>query len=259
MKKKSTSQSAPARHSLGEGGFFNLRVLVGLVVVLAGVFIALLGFGAFSNASAQANATPKAQQFGETTVIPALHSDLSRPLRDQLLVWPPTETEHEANLNPKLPHQHQDGPDPVIQSSFWRTLIGIPAIPSPILQWAGIAFPGVGCNCAPPDTNGEVGKTQYVQMVNEGLQVFDKLTGTSVFGPVAISSIWAGFGGACQFGGGGDPVVIYDQLADRWIISQFATPSGASVPQDECIAISQTGDATGAWYRLRFSSNQQLP
>jgi hypothetical protein len=243
MKKKSTSQSA----------FFNLRVLVGSVFVLAGILVALLGSGAFSNASAQANAAqePKGQQFGQTTVIPALHSDLSRPLRDQPLVWPPTETEHEANLNPKLPHQHQDGPDPVIQSSFWRTLIGIPAIPSPILQWAGIPFPGVSCNCAPPDTNGEVGKTQYVQMVNEGLQVFDKLTGTSVFGPVAISSIWSGFGGACQFGGG-DPVVIYDQLADRWIISQFAIPSGASVPQDECIAISQTGDATGAWYRYGF-------
>ena len=89
-------------------------------------------------------------------------------------------------------------------------------------------------------------------MVNEGLQVFDKLTGTSLLGPVAISSIWSGFGGACQSGGNGDPVVIYDQLADRWIISQFATPSGASVPQDECIAISQTGDATGAWYRYGF-------
>ena len=65
-------------------------------------------------------------------------------------------------------------------------------------------------------------------MANAGFQVFDKLTGTSVFGPVAISSIWAGFGGACENGGRGDPVVIYDQLADRWIISQFATPGGAS-------------------------------
>ena len=81
MKKKSTSQpvrrslgkggSAPARRNLGEGGFFNLRILLGLILALAGVCIALLGFGAFSNASAQANATqePKAQQFGETTVI----------------------------------------------------------------------------------------------------------------------------------------------------------------------------------------------
>ena len=86
--------------------------------------------------------SPKATTVRPNDCDPALHSDLSRPLREQPLIWPPTETEHEANLNPKLPHQHQDGPDPVIQSSFWRTLIGIPAIPSPILQWAGIAFPG---------------------------------------------------------------------------------------------------------------------
>ena len=240
MKKKSTSQSA----------FFNLRVLIGLFVVLAGVFLALLGFGAFSNASAQANAA-QAQQVGQTTVIPASHSDLSRPLREQPLIWPPMEAEHEANLNPKIPHQHQDQPDPVIQSSFWQRMVNTPAIPGPILNWAGIPFPGVSCNCAPPDTDGEVGKTQYVQMVNEGLQVFDKLTGASVFGPVAIGSIWSGFGGACQ-SGSGDPVVIYDQVADRWIISQFAVPTGASVPQDECIAVSQTGDATGAWYRYDF-------
>jgi len=73
MKKKSTSQSA----------FFNLRVLLGLVLALGGVCIALLGIGAFSNASAQANAPQKSQtqQFGETTVISAWHSDLSRPLR----------------------------------------------------------------------------------------------------------------------------------------------------------------------------------
>ena len=54
MKKKSTSQSAPARRSPGEGGFFNLRILLASVFCLAGVFIALLGFGAFS-AQAQQN------------------------------------------------------------------------------------------------------------------------------------------------------------------------------------------------------------
>jgi hypothetical protein len=244
MKKTPASQSA----------FFNLRLLLASVFALAGVLVTLLAFGAFSNASAQANVTqePKIQQFGETTVIPALHSDLSPPLREQPLIWPPMEVEHEANLNPKIPHQHQDEPDPVIQSSFWQRRMNTPAIPSPVLQWAGIAYPGVSCNCAPPDPDGEVGKTQYVQMVNEGLQVFDKLTGTSLLGPIAINSIWSGFGGTCQTGGSGDPIVIYDQLADRWIISQFAVPSGASVPRDECIAISQTGDATGAWYRYDF-------
>ena len=115
MKKKSTSQSA----------FFNLRVLLGLVLALASVCIALLGFGAFSNASAQANAAqqPNTEQFGQTTVIHALHSDLSKPLREQPLIWPPIEAEHEANPNPKIPLQHLDAPDPVIQNSFWQRMI----------------------------------------------------------------------------------------------------------------------------------------
>src|SRR5437667_699801 len=239
MKNKSTSQSA----------FLNIRSLLGLVLALAGVFMALLGFGAFSNASAQANATPEAQQFGQTTVIRASHSDLSRPLREQPLVWPPTETEHEANLNPQIPHQHQDGADPVIQNTFWQRMINTPAIPSPVLTWNGILYPGVGCNCAPPDTDGEVGATQYVQMVNEGFQVFNKSTGASVFGPAGITTVWSGFGGACESAGDGDPVVLYDQLANRWLISQFA---GSSVPTDECIAISTTSDATGSWFRYAF-------
>ena len=57
MKTKSATQSAPARRSLGEGGFFNLRVLAGLFMALAGVFLALLAFGVFSPAS-----TAQAQQ-----------------------------------------------------------------------------------------------------------------------------------------------------------------------------------------------------
>ena len=89
---------------------------------------------------------------------------------------------------------HSRQPDPVIQ----HTKAPTPLIPAPILNFNGIPFPGVGCNCAPPDTNGEVGETQYVQMVNEGFQVFDKATGTSVLGPQSITSVWAGFGGVCE-------------------------------------------------------------
>src|SRR4030081_929591 len=92
---------------------------------------------------------------------------------------------------------------------------------APISNFDGIAFPGVGCNCAPPDTNGAVGNSQFVQIVNEAYQVFDKATGNSVLGPKSISSVWIGFGGVCESGGNGDPVVLYDHLADRWIISQF--------------------------------------
>ncbi len=125
-----------------------------------------------------------------------------------------------------------------------------PSIPAPIRSFDGIPFPGVGCNCAPPDAVGEVGTTQYVQMVNEALQVFDKASGNSVLGPVGISSLWAGFGGDCETAGGGDPVVLYDQLANRWVITQFA---GTSNPNTECIAVSTSNDATGSYYRYAFA------
>src|SRR5712691_6937929 len=69
MKKKSASQSAPARRSLGEGGFFNLRVLIGLFVVLAGVFLALAGFGAFS-ALAQAQQKNKIITNSKNPLVP---------------------------------------------------------------------------------------------------------------------------------------------------------------------------------------------
>jgi len=88
-----------------------------------------------------------------------------------------------------------------------------------------------------------------VQIVNEGLQVFDKTSGASVLGPVGITTIWNGFNGPCETAGDGDPVVLYDQLANRWVITQFA---GASVPTDECIAVSTTSDATGSYYRYGF-------
>src|SRR5437763_10452823 len=141
MKKKSTSQSA----------FFNTRVLLASVFCSAGALIALFGSGAFSNASAQANSAPepKAQQFGQTTVIHALHSDLSRPLREQPLIWPPMEAEHRANLNPKMQHQLRAAPDLVTQSSFGQRMINMPACPAPVLTADGSAAPSAGCTCAP--------------------------------------------------------------------------------------------------------------
>src|SRR4029450_7325063 len=69
MKKKSASQSAPARRSLGEGGFFNLRVLIGVFIILAGVFLALAGLGTFSSVAAN---TAQAQQTHKIINIPGL-------------------------------------------------------------------------------------------------------------------------------------------------------------------------------------------
>lgn len=179
-------------------------------------------------------------------------NDTSIPLRDMKPEpYLGKEMEREANPNPKAPHSpHKDRPDEAVQDRSASLIsLAAPLIASSILNFDGIVFPGVGCNCAPPDTDGEVGATQYAQMVNEGFQVFDKNTGASVFGPVGISTIWNGFGGVCQTNGNGDPIVVYDQLANRWLISQFA---GTSVPTDECIAVSTTSDATGSYNRYAF-------
>src|SRR5438132_8433572 len=70
-----------------------------------------------------------------------------------------------------------------------------------------------------------------------------------MLGPSCITTLWSGFGGVCQNNGSGDPVVLYDQIANRWVITQFA---GVSVPTDECIAVSTTSDATGSYNRYDF-------
>jgi hypothetical protein len=173
------------------------------------------------------------------------HNDTSPPLREMPQLPIEALPEREANPNPRAPRHHRDSPDFSVQNQA----VTAPTIPSPLLNFNGIPFPGVACNCAPPDTNGEVGLTQYVQIVNEGYQVFNKSTGASVLGPSGIATIWNGFGGVCQNNGDGDPVVIYDQIANRWVISQFA---GVSVPTDECVAVSTTSDATGSYNRYAF-------
>jgi hypothetical protein len=209
-------------------------------------FLAFYGCSVLSVTAALALSPQRMQ------VTPSYHNDVSRPLRELAATDNPgRHQEREAAENPKIPNSHVDSPDPVVdKGSTLRSLA--PSIPAPILSFDGIPFPGVGCNCAPPDTNGEVGATQYVQMVNEGYQVFDKTTGNSVLGPNSISSLWSGFGGACQTGGAGDPVVLYDQLANRWVISQFASATGGSPITDECVAVSTTSDATGTYNRYGF-------
>jgi hypothetical protein len=213
-----------------------------------GAFLALFSFFFGSSVSAQ---DPAAQANGGMTVVASYKNDVSPPLRD-LPPWTEADLkeQHEANENPKIPYRHRDEADPVIQGHNFLGFLNA-NVPGPLTNFDGIPYPGVGCNCAPPDTNGAVGQTQYVQIVNEGYQVFDK-SGHSLLGPNSISSIWTGFGGACEIGGAGDPVVLYDHLANRWVISQFASATGGAPITDECVAVSTTSDATGSYFRYGF-------
>jgi hypothetical protein len=234
-------------------GSSRLQILLSLLLGSAALVIAFLASGFLSGASLTAQA-PTAQQ-NSVAEGRSYRNDVSPPLYS-MPPWSAADrkTEHEANENPKIPYRHVDGADPTIQTRHTSSTLAMiaPSIAATLKNFDGIPFPGVGCSCAPPDTNGAVGKTQYVQIVNEGYQVFDKNTGASVLGPNSISSIWSGFGGACQNFGSGDPVVLYDQLADRWIISQFAHSTSTGPITDECVAVSATGDATGTYFRYGF-------
>src|SRR6185436_19252498 len=102
-----------------------------------------------------------------------------------------------------------------------------------------------GFRVLPPDTNGDVGPNHFVQTVNLLVRVYDK-SGAPLTAPFKMSSLFTPLGGFCATNDNGDPVVLYDEGADRWVLSQFAIPPGTVPPFHQCIAISQTGDPAGA-------------
>jgi hypothetical protein len=114
----------------------------------------------------------------------------------------------------------------------------------------GQDFPGFAVQWAPPDTTAAVGATQVVEWVNGSFAIFNKATGASVYGPATGDTLFTGFGGACETSNDGDPVVLYDKAAQRWVLMQFAVPTGG--PYYQCIAVSKTSDATGGYYRYSF-------
>jgi FG-GAP-like repeat len=109
---------------------------------------------------------------------------------------------------------------------------------------------GIGL-VAPPDVNGDVGPNHYVSSVNLALKVFNK-SGSVVAGPIKTSNLWTALpaGDPCRSRNDGDPIVVYDSLADRWFITQFSIPGfrNGSGSNYECIAVSTTPDPTGSYF-----------
>ncbi len=133
--------------------------------------------------------------------------------------------------------------------------INVPQVmPTPTVSFETIsltdttALPNQGF--LPPDTVGEIGPNHYVQMVNSAFRIYNR-TGTPLIPLTSIGAIWATIPGPCAFIEDGDPIVLYDQLADRWMLSQFCWSTGA-VPNHQVIAVSQTGDPTGAYFLYDF-------
>src|SRR5690348_5210906 len=144
--------------------------------------------------------------------------------------------------------------EPVVQRS-------VPALLAPPTK---VAFDGIGLGTIgvpsgdsftvaldPPDPQGDVGPDHYVQIVNSSFAVFSK-AGKLLLGPIPTQTVFAGLGGPCA-SGGYDGVVLYDPLADRWLITQLAWANQFTGPYWECIAVSQTGDPTGQYWQYGYS------
>ena len=117
-------------------------------------------------AKSLAAASPVQGKKQPMTVGQSIRNDTSPPVREMKQL-PVFKLKREANKNPKIQHPHKDAHDPVVQKSIATEFMSA-NMPASEQNFDGMRFPGVDCNCAPPDTNGEVGNTQFVQSVNEG-------------------------------------------------------------------------------------------
>lgn len=179
--------------------------------------------------------------------------DISRPLRDMATEVAPQIGFHAASPV-RYPHleqlmqsaQQSQPSDGALQT---QPVAPVAATVGLNLLGVGSGFPGYSVPDAPPDVNLAVGDTQVLQWVNVSYAVFNKTTGAVVAGPVAGNAFWSGFGGGCQTANSGDPVILFDKIAHRWVAVQNVFSS----PYLTCVAISTTSDATGSYYRFSYS------
>jgi hypothetical protein len=250
MKKKSTSQSA----------FFNLRVLIASIFCLTGVFMALGGASIYSDRSTaqgtkQSSRSATTRQDAPGTQTPDV-VQLVGPVRTTTdvahLPYIPNEGEIEEQMLTRYP-RGKGAPPPLAPSSpLLKRLTDnlfrpTPTMPPPLLTFDGINSVESACGCLPPDTQGDVGPNHYVEVVNVAFRVYDK-SGNPLTPPTTFNSLFAPLVGTpCSGLNRGDPFVLYDHLADRWVISDFAFASFPGANFYQCIGVSQTPDPAGAY------------
>jgi hypothetical protein len=202
------------------------------------------------------------------TLTGATGFDVSKPLRElaqtakaATAAAQPQDAEVRADRGPVAPDRGHS-PDPAVQAKHAPQVI-----PGTRANFEGLSnqdnFNVVGRRVNPPDAVGDVGPNHYVEMINLVFGVYSK-TGALLLGPVDTGTLWAGFGVDECTEPSGDPIVLYDQHADRWILTQFTT-RGNAYPDEplnlfyNCVAISTTGDPTGSYYRYAFNTGYNFP
>ena len=187
------------------------------------------------------------------------HKDLSPPIRDIKVFTDRLSTYEAKEIKNKFDFKNRtEGntvdlkEDPVLQNTYSANRVLPPSVDRIYEGVSNATNQSVrGGRITPPDTQGDVGPNHYVQMTNLLTMIFDLNTDAVIFGPEPNSIFWAGFVyNGIDFGASndGDPIVLYDQFEDRWIVSQFETTHDYVL-----IAVSQTSDPTGAYYRYAIS------
>ncbi len=189
----------------------------------------IVGYAVAFGRSPAARSLPPAASGGEAEEINELNDEIDRPLA----------------MGPGV--RIQDG---ALSRSGLSTK-ALAALPS-TTSFEGLADTDNGTGLVnPSDSNGMAGPNHYVEVVNNRVRVYDK-NGTPLTPPFRQSSLFASVGGICAAGDAGDPIVLYDKLADRWQVSQFAFIALNVPPYHQCIAESINGDPAGSYYLYDF-------
>lgn len=190
----------------------------------------------------------------------AVAFDVSRPVRE---IAPPRVRKTTEEVRELRPDRGPTVTDTVFAGdgaldAASRAVIA-EAIGPPLLTFEGLSnnnnFGLYGFRVNPPDPVGDVGPAHYVEMVNLAFAVYDK-QGNLLTGPTRLGDLWANFAIDDCTDASGDPIVVYDQLRNRWLLSQFTTRGPEYF---NCVAISRTGDPSGEYYRYAFSAGPFFP
>jgi hypothetical protein len=211
-----------------------------------------MGVGATAAGSAPAKHEPV---FSE-----AVAFDTSKPLRELATEARVEARDKDARMSPERGPTVKDkgySGDAAVQD--FSSVNAVATIGGTIANFEGLNqndnFARTGRRVNPPDPVGDVGPNHYVEMINLVFGVYSK-TGTRLLGPLALGDLWAGFPIEDCTDESGDAIVLYDQTTDRWLLTQFTTrglnPATPTLPFYNCVAVSQTGDPTGAYYRYAF-------
>lgn len=202
-------------------------------------------------------ASAQTVQRGARAIYPVAH-DVSLPLRDLARTAPEVQP---GTLRTLVPGQRptafntvETQPDAIAQRE------NLPRVGTTnLLNFAGLGGTLSG-GVEPPDTNGSVGSTQFVETVNLSYAVYDKTTGTKTLGPILMNTIWSALGktALCSTTAGGDPVVLWDKVAQRWFVSELAY-NGSLSSNYLCVAVSTSSDATGSYNVYAYSIGTTLP